>query len=138
MKVLQKREAELAEAAKIVAETQKLVESKETQLKIAKDIAERKEIMGELLNPLNGDKRSVMKELLESVQTERLHIAYDKYLPAVMEGAGTQKKQALTEARQEPTANKEVVTGDKKAQTINSEEKTAEIFDIRRLAGLKV
>jgi hypothetical protein len=138
MKVLQKREAELAEAAKIVAETQKLVESKETQLKIAKDIAERKEIMGELLNPLSGDKRSVMKELLESVQTERLHIAYDKYLPAVMEGAGTQKKQALTEARQEPSTAKDVVTGDKKAQQISSEEKTAEIFDIRRLAGLKV
>jgi hypothetical protein len=139
MKIVQKKEAELAEAAKIVAETQKLVESRETQLKIAKDLAERKEIMSELLSPLTGDKRSVMKELLESVQTERLHVAYDKYLPAVMEGAGTQKKQALTEAKQEPTTSKsEVVTGDKKAQSINSEEKTAEIFDIRRLAGLKV
>jgi hypothetical protein len=139
MKVLEKREQELAEAAKIVANTQKLVESKETQLKIAKDIAERKEIMGELLSPLNGDKRSVMRELLESVQTERLHLAYDKYLPAVMEGTGTQKKQALTEARDQQPARQEVaITGDKKAQQLGSEEKTAEIFDIRRLAGLKV
>jgi hypothetical protein len=139
LKIVEKKEQELSEAAKIVAETQKLVEAKETQLKIAKDIAERKEIMGELLNPLGGDKRAVMRELLESVQTERLHTAYDKYLPAVMEGSTNKKKQALTEAAApETSSQKEVVTGDKKAQQIGSEEKSAEIFDIRRLAGLKV
>jgi hypothetical protein len=139
LKVVAQKEQELSEAAKIVAESQKLVESRNTQLKIAKDLAERKEIMGELLGPLNGDKRSVMKELLESVQTDKLMSAYDKYLPAVMEGASTKKKQALTEAA-EPvqTSQKEVVTGDKQASQIGSEEKTAEIFDIRRLAGLKV
>jgi hypothetical protein len=139
LKVVQEKEAELAEAAKIVAETQKLVESRETQLKIAKDIAERKEIMGELLGPLNGDKRSIMKELLESVQTEKLMTAYDKYLPAVMEGGVPQKKQALTEAAASvPSQQKEAITGDKQAQQIGGEEKSAEIFDIRRLAGLKV
>ena len=44
---------------------------------------------------------------------------------------GTPSKKALTEAKE--------ITGDKQqAQTFGSEEKTAEIFDIRRLAGLKV
>ncbi len=139
MKIVKQKEAELHEAAKVVAETQKLVESRETQLKIARDLAERKEVMSELLGPLSGDKRSVMRELLESVQTEKLVSAYEKYLPAVMDGATTQKKQALTEAADPaPTSQKEVVTGDKQAQQIGSEEKTAEIFDIRRLAGLKV
>jgi hypothetical protein len=140
LKVVAQKEQELAEAAKIVAETQKLVESRETQLKVAKDLAERKEIMNELLGPLSGDKRSIMKELLESVQTEKLTTAYDKYLPAVMEGGVPQKKQALTEAAEPaPSQQKEVVTGDKQAQSIGSEEtKTAEIYDIRRLAGLKV
>ncbi len=139
MKIVKQKEAELQEAAKVVAETQKLVESRETQLKIARDLAERKEVMSELLGPLSGDKRSVMRELLESVQTEKLVSAYEKYLPAVMDGATTQKKQALTEAADPaPTSQKEVVTGDKQAQQIGSEEKTAEIFDIRRLAGLKV
>jgi hypothetical protein len=139
MKVVKQKEAELNEAAKVVAETQKLVESRETQLKIARDLAERKEVMSELLGPLSGDKRSVMRELLESVQTEKLVSAYEKYLPAVMDGATTQKKQALTEAA-EPvsTSQKEVVTGNKQAQQIGGEEKSAEIFDIRRLAGLKV
>ena len=84
--------------------------------------------MNELLNPLTGDKKAVMKDLLESVQTDKLHAAFDKYLPAVMDG-GAPAKKALTEAKE--------ITGDKKAQPI-SEEKTAEIFDIRRLAGLKV
>ncbi len=139
LKVVAQKEQELAEAAKIVAESQKLVESRNLQLKIAKDLAERKEIMGELLGPLGGDKRSVMKELLESVQTEKLFTAYEKYLPAVMEGTTSQKKQALTEAKEQvQTSKSEVVTGDKQAPSISGEEKTAEIYDIRRLAGLKV
>jgi len=137
LKIVQQKEAELAEAAKYVADTQKLVETKETQLKIAKDIAERKEVMGELLGPLTGDKRSVMKELLESVQTEKLRSAFDKYLPAVMDGATSKKKETLHESREEPKKAQEI-TGDKQAQQIGGEEKTAEIFDIRRLAGLKV
>jgi hypothetical protein len=139
MKIVQQKEAELQEAAQVVADTQKLVESRETQLKIARDLAERKETLGELLGPLAGDRRAVMRELLESVQTEKLVSAYEKYLPAVMDGATSKKKEALTEAKQQPTSKSEVVTGDKQApQTSGTEEKSAEIFDIRRLAGLKV
>jgi len=130
MKAFAVKEQELQEAAKIVAESQKLVESRETELRIARDMATRKEVMSELLGPLGGDKRVVMKELLESVQTEKLRNAYDKYLPAVMDG-GAPAKRALTEGKE--------ITGDKKAQSISgNQEKTAEIFDIRRLAGLKV
>jgi len=124
------KEQELEEAATVVAETQKLIESKETELRIARDAASRKEIMNELLGPLSGDKKSVMKELLESVQTEKLHSSFDKYLPSVMNG-GAPTKKTLIEGKE--------ITGDKKqAQSFSSEEKTAEIFDIRRLAGLKV
>ena len=129
LKAVAEKQAELEEAAKIVAETQKLVESREQELRIAKDTMTRKEIMNELLGPLGGDKRSVMKELLESVQTDKLRGAFDKYLPAVMDG-GVPAKKALTEAKE--------ITGDKQAPTQSSEDKTAEIFDIRRLAGLKV
>jgi len=129
LKVVAVKESELEEAAKIVAETQKLVESKETELRVAKDMSVRKEVMSELLGPLTGDKRSVMNELLESVQTEKLRTAFDKYLPAVMNG-GTPAKKVLSEGKE--------ITGDKQAPTIGGEEKTAEIFDIRRLAGLKV
>ena len=131
LKVLVQREQELEEAAKIVADTQKLVESREAQLRIAKDTMARKEVMSELLNPLSGDKKVVMRELLESVQTDKLRNAYDKYIPSVMNGGNTPVKKALTEGKE--------ITGDKnQAHQFSSEEKTAEIFDIRRLAGLKV
>jgi hypothetical protein len=130
LKVVARKEQELEEAAKVVAETQKLVESREAALRIAKDTMARKEVMSELLNPLSGDKKVVMRELLESVQTEKLRTAFDKYIPSVMNGNAPVKK-ALTEGKE--------ITGDKnQAPSFSSEEKTAEIFDIRRLAGLKV
>jgi hypothetical protein len=130
LKVVAQKDMELEEAAKIVAETEKLVESKKTELNIIKESAKRTAVMGELLGPLTGDKRSVMSQLLESVQTDKLNAAFDKYLPAVMNG-GTPAKKALTEGKE--------ITGNKnQAQQFSSEEKTAEIFDIRRLAGLKV
>jgi hypothetical protein len=95
-----------------------------------KDSAARKEVMEELLTPLAKEKREVMSELLESVQTNKLHATFDKYIGAVMDGNVPAKK-ALTEGKE--------VTGDKETQApISSGEKTAEIFDIRRLAGLKV
>ena len=130
LKVVAQKEMELEEAAKIVAETEKLVESNKTELRIIKESAKRTAVIGELLGPLGGDKRSVMSQLLESVQTDKLNAAFDKYLPAVMNG-GTPAKKALTEGKE--------ITGNKhQAQQFSSEEKTAEIFDIRRLAGLKV
>ena len=129
MKLVQQKEQELSEAAKIVAETQKLVESRETELRIARDMSQRKEVMSELLGPLSGDKRAVMGELLESVQTDKLRSAFDKYLPAVMNGGTVPAKRVLSEGKE--------ITGNKQqAQSIGSEEKTAEIIDIRRLAGL--
>jgi hypothetical protein len=130
LKVVSQKEMELEEAAKIVAETQEQVESKNKEIEIIKESVKRREVMGELLGPLTGDKKSVMTELLESVQTDKLRAAFDKYIPSVMNG-GTPAKKALTEAKE--------ITGNKnQAQQFSSEEKTAEIFDIRRLAGLKV
>tara|TARA_R110000868_G_scaffold5384_13_gene32757 strand:+ start:3887 stop:4981 length:1095 start_codon:yes stop_codon:yes gene_type:complete len=130
LKVVAKKEMELEEAAKIVAEAQDRVDGKDRELRIIKESAQRKDVMSELLGPLTGDKRSVMGSLLESVQTEKLRTAFDKYMPAVMNG-GSPAKKVLSEAKE--------ITGDKtQAHTNGGQEKTAEIFDIRRLAGLKV
>lgn len=130
LKVVKQAQAQLEEAKAKLQEKDRIVESKEREIRVAKDIAARKEVMSELLNPLTGDKKTVMNELLESVQTEKLRSAFDKYLPAVMAGEAPKKK-ALTEGTE--------VTGDKvQAHQIGGEEKTAEIFTIRKLAGLKV
>jgi hypothetical protein len=138
MKLVKQKDVELEEAAKIVAETQKVLESREAQLKISKDLANRKEIMGELLSPLARDKKEIMKELLESVHTDKLITAFDRYLPTVVDNSNGKSKKALTESNNGKSQAK-AITGDKQqAQQFSSEEKTAEIFDIRRLAGLKV
>ena len=128
LKVVNQKEQELEEAAKIVAETKKEVESREQEIKKINESVRREQTLSELLSPLNREKKEIMSELLESVQTDKLQNAFDKYLPAVMDGKAPAKK-ALTEGKE--------VTGDKaQAQTNSGEKKTAEIFDIRRLAGL--
>lgn len=131
LKLVKQKEGELAEASKSIQEKEAIVESKDREIRIAKDMASRKEIMSELLNPLTGEKRTVMSELLESVQTSKLTSAFEKYLPAVMAGDAPKSKATLVEGKE--------VTGDKpQANTNSSEDKTAAIYDIRKLAGLKV
>jgi hypothetical protein len=129
LKVVKQKEDAVKEAEAKIAEAEKLVESRESEIARMKDSAARKEVMNELLSPLSTDKREVMSELLESVQTNKLHATFDKYIGAVMDGNVPAKK-ALTEGKE--------VTGDKAQAQESSGEKTAEIFDIRRLAGLKV
>ena len=128
MQVVKQKELELEEAARVVAETKEEVARREKEISVVKESAQREKKMAELLSPLSGDKREVMTELLESVKTEKLDAAFDKYLPSVMDG-GKPAKKALTEGKE--------ITGNKESKaTASGENKTAEIFDIRRLAGL--
>jgi hypothetical protein len=129
LKLVKQTEAQLEEAVKAVQEKEQILESKDREIRVVKGVAQRDKIMSELLNPLTGDKKTVMSQLLESVQTEKLDMAFDKYLPAVMAGDAPKKK-ALTEGKE--------VTGNKEAQQISGGEKTADILHIRKLAGLKV
>ena len=129
LKVVQQKEAALEEATKAIQEKEQIVESKEREIRVIQDMAKREKVMSELLNPLTGDKKTVMSSLLESVQTDKLTAAFDKYFPAVMAGEAPKKK-ALTEGKE--------VTGNKEATQIGSEGKTADILQIRKLAGLKV
>lgn len=127
LKIISKKDQELAEAKKVVTEKTSIVESKERELRIQKDLMERKSVMGELLGPLDSSKRAIMRELLESVQTQKLADSFDKYLPAVMEGA----KRSVAKS---PLTESAAITG-------NRETKPAvgldNILDIRKLAGLK-
>ena len=129
LKIVDKKEAEIAEAQAALAETQKLSESKDRALRVQKDLMERAAVMGELLAPLSADKKGIMSQLLESVQTQRLASAFDKYLPAVMEGETRKSKVAtvITESAE--------ITGDREVR--KSEVGLDNILDIRKLAGLK-
>ena len=129
LKVIEKKEAALAEANQSRMLAMKLAESKDRDLRIQRDLMERANILGELLAPLRADKQGIMRELLESVETKRLAHSFDKYLPAVMEGATRKPKASavLTEAAE--------VTGDREVR--KSEASLDNILDIRKLAGLK-
>jgi ribosomal protein S17E len=126
LKIINKKDAEIAEAKSSQVEALQLAESKERELRVQKDLMERKVVMGELLAPLSADKKGIMRELLESVDTNRLAGAFDKYLPAVMEGETRKPKTSavLTEA-----------VGDRNVK--NTEVGLDNIVDIRKLAGLK-
>jgi hypothetical protein len=132
LKVIEQKEQELTEAKAVVTEKAKLVESKDREIRVANDVAKRKEVMAEMLAPLAADKKGIMKELLESVQTAKLSEAFDKYLPAVMEGGI--KKAEKAQAKETLTESAEV-TGDREVK--QPQVGLDNILDIRKLAGLK-
>lgn len=126
---LVEKDHKLSEATQIVRKAKTLVENKNQEIKRIKDSNERAEVMEELLSPLNESKRSVMKDLLESVQTSRLKNAYEKYLPAVLADTTPKARKVISESVRE-------VTGDKTIPVAPTEEDRSNVIDIKRLAGL--
>ena len=128
--VLAEKETVIAESKKAIAEKEALVESKNREVRVITEGINRKEKLDGLLKTLNKEKADVMSSLLESVQTEKLQAAYDKYLPAVLNNAPAVKaeKVMIAESRTE-------VTGDKSAKA--NVESDNNVVEIRRLAGLK-
>ena len=130
LKVIDMKELAIQEAAQAASESQALVESKQAEIAQLKEAQTRKQIMSELLAPLNTEQKDIMGELMESVKTVKLVESFDKYLPAVIAGKAPQKKQALVEAKE--------ITGNKVSNSNRSSESDSNIVDIRRLAGLKI
>jgi hypothetical protein len=131
---LQEKDQKLAEAINTLNNAKKLVESKEREVRIIKESNLREKTMEELLSPLNDEKAKVMKNLLESVQTPKLKVAFDKYLPAVLNNGETKKvvqKQSLTESKLITE-----VTGDKAATKQVEHEDQDKLIEFKRLAGL--
>jgi hypothetical protein len=128
--IIAAKEQTLAEAIQLSEKAKVLVESKEREIRIIKESNERQSTMDDLLRPLNEEKREVMRNLLESVQTARLKNAFEKYLPAVLEDRSVKAAKVITESVSE-------VTGDKSARL--QEEDTQDesnVIDLKRLAGL--
>ena len=129
LKVIDKKDLQVAEAHHAVAQATQILESKEAQVKALMESKDRQEIMNELVAPLGNTQKAIMTELLESVHTAKLRNSFDKYLPAVIAGEAPQKKKALVEAKE--------VTGNKQTHSVGSSEHESNIFNMRRLAGIK-
>jgi len=116
-----------AEAALSTKDDQ--VKTMETKVRIAEDKVAREKTLTELVGPLAKDKRQVMTELLESVQTANLKKQFEKYLPAVLNETAA------------PVANDDKIiitehTGDRETEQ-GSDKTNNDIVNIKRLAGLR-
>jgi hypothetical protein len=127
----------LQEAVTAIESKQAIVESKEREVRIIKESAERKQLLADMLKPLNKEKAAIMQDLLESVQTSKLQSAYQKYLPAVLNNSSintpAQKARMLNESRVVATGDK---TTAKAVQPVENTESQDNVYEIRRLAGL--
>ena len=71
-----------------------------------------------------------MNARLESVQTDKLQNAFNKYLPSVLkEDAKKPEKKVLSESTTE-------VTGDKAEASASADKQTADIVYLQKLAGI--
>ena len=124
------KDKKLSEAITLTMKAKVLVENKERELRMIKESNERESTMDELLRPLNKEKQEVMRNLLESVQTNRLKNAFEKYLPAVLEDRSVKARKVISE-------QVSAVTGDKTVpQKSESDEDRSNVIDLKRLAGL--
>lgn len=130
LKVIDMKELVVAEAYNAAIQAKSIIESKQAEIYMLKATQARKEIMHELISPLNTEQRQIMGELMESVKTSRLVESFNKYLPAVVAGKAPQKRQPLLEAK--------AITGNKVSNSNRSSVEDNNIVDIRRLAGLKI
>ena len=105
------------------------IKTAQTKLKITEDKMARANVLAELVSPLSKDKRQVMVELLESVQTGNLKKQFEKYLPAVLNETVAPKgddSEMITEH-----------TGDRTINNIDDNNTNSDIVHIKRLAGLR-
>ncbi|MAH50087.1 hypothetical protein CMI37_29980 [Candidatus Pacearchaeota archaeon] len=123
IKKMTAKEEELESANDLLQEKDKVIEAKHAEAEVAKDQLERSKVMDQIMSPLAGDKREVMQDLLQTVETKKLKESFSKYLPAVMDNETTARKSILKEGIRVVTGNREstVDTG---------------IDEMRRLAGI--
>jgi hypothetical protein len=130
---LNRKERVVQEARKAIEQVSTLVETKDRQIRMIKESATREDKLSQLMKPLNQEKATLMRDLLESVQTDKLQSAFEKYLPAVLNQSGSVKTSPNRVALAEST----VVTGNKTAQVRQDIESVENVIEIKRLAGLK-
>ena len=136
---LEESNQKIANATALLHKQQKLMEGVEAKARTAADRAARLETMNELLAPLGREKKAVMEEMLKDIKTTNLKEAFNRYLPAVMNGSNQSNPGKVTLS--ETTQPKSVaVTGDRKStlsEAAIEESNDHDIGQILNLAGLK-
>jgi hypothetical protein len=132
MKVVSTKDKQLAEAKAFAAKAKGIVETRTREYQKLVESARRKDVMTELTAPLNRAQREIMTDLLESVQTNKLQLSFEKYLPSVIDNktSSPRKARMLSESKE--------VTGNKKhAKNMTQQQADdSNVLELRRLAGL--
>ena len=136
---LEESNQKIAEATTLAQKQQKLMEGVEAKARAAADRAARLETMQELLAPLGREKKAVMEEMLKDIKTTNLKEAFNRYLPAVMNG-GNQSNPGKAVLSETTRTKSVAVTGDRKStlsEAVVEESNDQDIGQILHLAGLK-
>lgn len=129
LKLVKIKDTQLSEAKQLAKRATELAEQAKVQNSKLNESIERDRVMNELIAPLGSEQKRIMRDLLESVQTDRLRTQFEKYLPAVIDGNSQPKPKAkLTEGTE--------ITGNK-INNNSSNADDANVIELRRLAGLK-
>jgi len=143
---VKKLQRQLAESRKIIAkkdqavkQQQALTESVKKTAQQATDRAQRLEVLNELTGPLNREKKTIMVEMLAGVKTANLKEAFNRYLPAVVNGnamnnAGPRELTENVQTRTVATGNRSI----KLVESTTEEDRSAkhDIAQILHLAGV--
>jgi DNA-binding protein YbaB len=134
-KQLQESARQLTEAQAQIQQKQTLLESEKRAVQVASDRAKRVEVMNELLNPLRGDKRAVMENLLSDIRTASLKEAFTRYLPTVMNGNAPRRAAAPAQPRTVAHSGDRVSLVETQ-QTPSTNEESSDLQNILYLAGV--
>ena len=119
--------ANTTEAESKLKEKDAEIEAVQMKLRIAEDKNVREKALTELTANLSKDKRRVMNELLESVQTSDLKKQFNKYLPAVLnESAPAESNRTIV------TESVTEVTGNREAPADNTSSDTGDIVELKK------
>ena len=137
LKTLQKTlsitEKKLVESIKAATSKETATKITESKLRIAEDRYARREKLNSLLGPLGKEKREIMSDLLETHKTANLEVAFNKYLPNVLDGKVNRVKKTLSESvKKEVTGNKAPVQADASDEPNN----VVDLDYIKKLAGI--
>lgn len=145
---LHKLRNKIEESNKNVAKMQQIIKEKEDKLNKSKaalresrEMNKRSEKMNELLRPLNNTQRETMKQLLGTVETDKLDESFKRYVPTILENttrSNRKGRKTLNEEKEKPVLSES--TGERSKTSYQPtleqpavEEDYSEIF---RLAGI--
>lgn len=132
--IISEKDKSINELTESVKQRERIAEGLEHKLTASKDQLQRNKVLNEMLAPLAKEKRGVMKELLETVQTKDLEKAYNKYLPAVLNESVPAKSKSSKETLTE-SAKLSEKTGNRAPQA--QAENDNDLSRLKILAGLK-